>query len=84
MDAMTTNGSTGRARGDSVLKQREDRGVRGFAFGPNEGSLDYAQLFTQPDGGSDLRERLSAFKVYDGNIWDPPSNRVGPNTETNS
>jgi hypothetical protein len=68
----------------AVLKQREELGVRGFAFGPNLGTLDYSDLFRSPDDWADLRDRLSAFKVYGENVWETTDakvlDRIGPNT----
>ena len=32
-----------------MVEQRADAGVRGVAFGPNLGSVDFAELFVRPD-----------------------------------
>jgi hypothetical protein len=66
---------------DAVAQQRATGGSRGVAFGPNLGSIDYADLFAHPEVWSDLRNQLSAFKVYGDSIHaDSPSDKVGVNT----
>jgi hypothetical protein len=65
----------------AVAQQRVEFGVRGAMFGPNLGSVDYAELFAHPETWADLRNQLSAYKIYGDNVHaDAPSDRVGTNT----
>lgn len=65
----------------AVAEERANGGVRGVAFGPNLGSIDYSELFAHPDIWTDLRNQLSAFKIYGDSIHaDNSSDKVGTNT----
>jgi len=50
------------------------------AFGPNLGSLDLPQLFTESNLWQWSFDRISAFQLYVGHIIEPGSSFVNPNT----
>jgi len=49
-------------------------------FGPNMGSLDYAELFTKPEQWSVARSRIDVFKFYTQNVLPYPCAICGDNT----
>jgi len=49
-------------------------------FGPNMGSLDYAELFTKPEQWSVARSRINVFKFYTQNVLPYPCTICGNNT----
>jgi hypothetical protein len=49
-------------------------------FGPNMGSLDYAELFTKPEQWSVARSRINVFKFYTQNVLPYPCAICGDNT----
>ena len=56
------------ALSEVVQAQRDGGGATGVAFAPNSDSADYCELFTNADVWSQLRDRLSAFKIYSENV----------------
>jgi hypothetical protein len=49
-------------------------------FGPNMGSLDYAELFTRPEQWSEARSRINVFKFHTQNVLPYPCTICGDNT----
>ena len=49
-------------------------------FGPNMGSRDYAELFTEPGNWSLTRSKVDVFKFHVQNVLDVPCDICGDNT----
>jgi hypothetical protein len=49
-------------------------------FSPSPGSIDYVQLFEQPDQWPHARQLFSVFKFYQQHTQTPPPAVVGPNS----
>ena len=55
---------------------------RGVCFGPNLGSVDYLDLFREPDQWVDLRPQLTAFKMYGDNVRANAAGQFGAGANT--
>lgn len=49
-------------------------------FGPNMGSVDLLELFSDPDSWSEAREKIDVFQFFSGNLFAEPCEICGDNS----